>query len=55
MTRRERMILMTASLLVALLLLMPDIRAQLQQSGGPGSSVTAAQGSAAALSSAWPT
>ncbi len=48
MTRRERTILTAAALLCALMLVMPTLRAQLQQSGGPGSSVTLQAGSALA-------
>jgi hypothetical protein len=54
MSKRERWILMTAALICSMVLAMPSMRAQLQQNGGPGSSVTAAQGTGAAASSRWP-
>jgi hypothetical protein len=40
MTRRERIIVSLGCIVLALVMLMPDLLAQLQQSGGPGSTVT---------------
>jgi hypothetical protein len=53
--KRERALLVLVTLALLGDLFGPALYAQLQQSGGPGSSVTAAQGSAAAASGRWPT